>query len=346
MDKSIARAFQQRPLAIAASLFLVLIVGVADYLSGYEISLSIFYLFAISVAIWNVGPVFAVFISALSVTSWLVGDWAAGVVYPNRFVPVWNAAIIFAFYLFVVWLLSRLKSLNQTLESRIKHRTAALAAEIEERQRLEKEILTISEREQQRIGHDLHDSLCQHLTGTALAGQVLGEKLATRSLPEVADANHLVELVEQGITIARNLARGLFPVEIEAEGLISALRELAVSNTQRAGIICQFEGGRPALIYNSFAGTHLYRIAQEAVRNAIKHSGARNIIISFNETGQGAELIVRDDGNGFTSPRGTGKGMGLDIMRHRATMIGATFDIRSDSHGTVVLCSIAENAAS
>jgi len=145
MDKLTAMAsIQSRLMAVATSLALVLIVGVVDYLSGYEISFSVFYLFAISFAIWNVGPVFAVFISALSVTSWLVGDWAAGVVYPNRFVPVWNATIILVFYLFVVWLFSRLKSLNQTLESRILQRTAALAAEIKERQRLEKEILTVS----------------------------------------------------------------------------------------------------------------------------------------------------------------------------------------------------------
>jgi len=146
--------------------------------------------------------------------------------------------------------------------------------------------------------------------------------------------------------MARNLARGLFPVEVEAEGLISALSELAGRNDQRSGVTCRFEAGRPALIHNSFVGMHLYRIAQEAVRNAINHSGARNIVISFHETGQGAELLVKDDGHGFTSTHRDGKGMGLDIMRHRAATVGATFDIHSDSQGTVVSCKVPENSAS
>ena len=94
-----------------------------------------------------------------------------------------------------------------------------------ERQRLEEEILKVSEREQRRIGHDLHDNLCQHLTATALAGQVLGERLAAKTLPEAADAAQVVQLAEEGIDLARNLARGLYPVEMEAEGLMGAFQE-------------------------------------------------------------------------------------------------------------------------
>jgi signal transduction histidine kinase len=332
---------RSRWLRIAMTFGLVLVVGAADYASGYEISFSIFYLLPISYALWNLGTASAVAVAGLSIASWLVGDWAAGVTYPNRFVPVWNACITFGFYVVVIWLLSRLKTFQETLEARVHQRTAALAAEIERRQQLEKEILITGEREQQRIGHDLHDTLCQHLTATAIAGQVLGEKLAAESRPEVDDAAEIVDLIEEGVAIARNLARGLFPVEIEAEGLISALRELAATQDGRGGIACRFETEHPALIRDPTVAAHLYRIAQEAVRNAVRHSCARNILITFSEEKGSAKLTIADDGTGIAKSPEERKGMGLHIMSHRAGMIGAAFHINSDSHGTVVACSVA-----
>jgi len=332
---------RSRPLRIAITFGIVLVVGLEDYASGYELSFSIFYLLPISYALWNLGTLFSVAVAGLSIASWLLGDWAAGVTYPNRFVPVWNASITLGFYLVVIWLLSRFKSFQQTLESRVGQRTAALAAEIERCQQLEREILIISEREQQRIGHDLHDTLCQHLTGTAIACTILGEKLTADSRPEVEDATQIVGLIEEGIVIARNLARGLFPVEIEGEGLLSALRELATTHDGRNGIACRFEGKRPPLIHDTFAAAHLYRVAQEAVRNAALHSGARNIVIGLAEEGGSATLSVRDDGRGIPNPSEGRKGMGLHIMRHRARMIGAVFGIESNAHGTVIACSAA-----
>src|SRR5271165_1988590 len=110
-----------------------------------------------------------------------------------------------------------------------------------ERERLERELLEISEREQRRIGHDLHDSLCQHLTGAALAGQVLEEKLAARRLPEAGDASKVVELVEEGISLSRKLAKGLHPIEMEAEGLMQALEELVATSTELFKVSCRFE---------------------------------------------------------------------------------------------------------
>src|ERR1700719_3558558 len=109
-----------RSQSILISLLFVVVIGIADYFSGYEIYWSVFYLVAISFAAWSVGTFFALFVAVLSITSWLVGDWAAGVIYPNRFVPIWNALITFAFYLVVIWLLTRLKSFHNMLETRIR----------------------------------------------------------------------------------------------------------------------------------------------------------------------------------------------------------------------------------
>ena len=327
-----------RTVDIAISICIVEMVGIFDYFTGYEITLSVFYLFGICYALWKLGPGFASFLAVLSIVAAQVADWLDGIRYTQTFIPVWNACITFTFYLIVIWLLHRIKLFQSTLEDRIRQRTAALATEVAKRERLEKEILMISEREQRRIGHELHDTLCQHLTGTAIAGQVLAETLSAEQRPEAGDAGQIVDLVEEGIEMARNLARGLFPVGIEGEGLLSALRELAETYDGRSGIVCRFEAANPALIYDGIVAAHLYRIAQESVRNALRHSGGRHITISLDQDDNEATLSVRDDGAGLKQEAGERLGMGLHIMRHRATMIGGQFEIASDGHETVVSC--------
>jgi signal transduction histidine kinase len=277
----------------------------------------------------------------LSVLVWIGGDLAAGARYSNPLIPVWNALILMVFYFVVVWLLTNLRALHRELEARVRQRTAALVREMAERQRLEEEILQVSEREQRRIGHELHDSLCQHLTGTALAGQVLGERLAAKSLPEAADADKVVELVEEGITLARNLARGLYPVEMEAEGLMAAFQDLADNLTKGARVRCIFECEAPVLMHDDAAATHLYRIAQEAVRNAIQHGKPKRIGITLAEQNGLVTLTVEDDGVGVPETAQKSGGLGVQIMAHRAAMIGGSFAIEpAPTGGTIVTCSI------
>jgi signal transduction histidine kinase len=327
-----------RKVVIATALLIVVVVGLIDYFSGYEISFSVFYLAAIALATWSVGKWCGWFISVLSVISWLMGDLAAGASYSNRFVPIWNVAIALVFYLVLVEVLFNLRVLHRQLEAKVTERTAALTQEMSKRQELEMELLAVGERERQRIGHDLHDSLCQHLTGTALAGQVLGDKLAAKSLPEETDAVRVVGLIEEGITLARNLARGLAPVELEAEGLMAALHELARTTKERFNIDCDFTSPDPVLIDDPAISIHLFRIAQEAVSNAIKHGRAQRVKISLSAKADEVSLEVSDDGSGFRDPLPEDKGMGLHIMRHRAAMIGATLTIEERPPGTVLAC--------
>jgi signal transduction histidine kinase len=331
---------RSRVLRIANTIGFVIAIGMLDFISGYRISFSIFYLLPIGYAMWSLGMGVAIPIACLSVGVWLLGDWMAGMEYPNPFVPIWNASITLGFYLVVIALLSWVKWFQRTLESRVEQRTRALAEEIEIRQELQKEILIISEREQQRIGHDLHDTLCQHLTATAIAGQILQEKLVAESRPEIADAGQIVDMVEEGIAIARSLARGLFPVEIEGQGLISALKELAATHDGRNGIACRFQGDPPAMVQDTFAAAHLYRIAQEAVRNAVKHSGAASIVIGLEQMPEAAVLTIRDNGKGIGTPSDISTGLGLHIMRHRAEIIGAVFNVRSGAEGTEISCEL------
>jgi signal transduction histidine kinase len=341
------RAFVRRPprrFFIVTALTMVVVVGLVDYATSQEISFSIFYLLALGLAVWFVGRGFAAFISVFSVAVSLTGDLASGTRYPSMFVLFWNTSIVLAFYVVVTILLARLRTLTSGLEMRVRERTTALTEEIAERERLERELLDISEREQRRIGHDLHDSLGQHLTGAALAGQVLEEKLAAKHSPEAADAKKVVELVEEGIALSRRLAKGLHPIEMAAEGLMQALEDLAATSTDLFKVSCQFDCDSPVLIHDAATSGHLYRIAQEAISNAIKHGKARDVVIRLEAFEDGIVLEVKDNGVGLPASPPKTAGMGLRIMAHRADMIGATFSAqRAASGGTTVSCVLHQN---
>lgn len=322
-----------------ATLAIVFAVGFVDYATRWELSFSVFYLLAVGVGTWFVGRGFGSAISVLSVVVSLGGDFASSPHYDFPLQPYWNAWIVLAFYLVVVWLLTRLRALHQELEDRVSRRTAALTNEIAERQRIEKELFEVSEREQRRIGHDLHDGLCQHLTGAALAAQVLEEKLAAHAAPEAADARRVVELVEDGIALSRNLARGLHPIDMTADGLMQGLSALAATTADLFKISCRLECDSPVLVHDAVTSGHLYRIAQEAISNAIKHGKARNVTIHLEPIEDGLELWIADDGVGLPDALPDGAGMGLRIMAHRAGIIGATFAARRNgSVGTTVTC--------
>jgi signal transduction histidine kinase len=212
-------------------------------------------------------------------------------------------------------------------------------------------ILEISEREQRRIGQDLHDGLGQHLTGIAFMSKTLEQKLLARGLPEeAADAAGLARLVNQAIATTRELSHGLLPVQLAAHGLMSALHHLADDVQSMCHVVCRFECYEPILVDDLGVATHLFRIAQEAVHNAIKHGRAREIVIALSVSnvaseGAGASLTIADDGVGCAATmhgNGESEGMGLRIMRHRAAMIGGTFRIeRSSDARTIVSCAFA-----
>jgi len=329
----------RRTFFVVSSLAMVVVVGYVDYATSQDLSFSVFYLLALGLAAWFVGRAFALFISFFSVAVSLLGDAVAGFPYSSILVPFWNYSIVLSFYVIVTILLTRLRALTDSLEVRVKERTTALTEQIAERQRLERELLEVSEREQRRIGHDLHDSLGQHLTGAALAGQVLQGKLAARAAAEAADARKIVELVEEGIALSRTLAKGLHPIEFGAEGLMAALDELAAASTDLFRIFCRFDCESPVLVEDAAAARHLYRITQEAISNAVKHGKARNVTIRLEAGEDGTLLEVTDDGLGLPIHASKRGGMGLRIMAHRADMIGATFRAsRGESGGTVVSC--------
>ena len=154
-----------------------------------------------------------------------------------------------------------------------------LAAAIERRE-LEEELLNISSNEQRRIGQDLHDGLCQHLAGVEFKTAALAKQLAHDPV-KGGHAASIVELIRNGARQAWMLARGLSPVTLESHGLMSALRELTANSGKLFQITCRFDCPRPVLVPNNAVATHLYRIAQEAITNAVKHGHARSVVVSF-----------------------------------------------------------------
>ncbi len=170
-------AYRHRGRWVALIVGLVLAVGFADYLSGFDVSLQLFYLLPVCIAVAGFGRQAGLLTAVASVVTWIGGDLAAGANYAHLFVPVWNGLIALGAYCVVVWLFSGFVTMHREMEERVRQRTAALTEEIAERERLEKAVLEISERERRSIGHDLHDGLGQHLTGTALIGQALVARL-------------------------------------------------------------------------------------------------------------------------------------------------------------------------
>ena len=237
---------------------------------------------------------------------------------------------------------------RRELEIRVQERTAELAIanevlrrEMIERKRLEKSILEISEREKGRIAQDLHDGLGQHLTGVAFLTKVLERKLMEKSAPDACDAAKIARLVNEAINQTRELARGLLPVQSGSKGLMSALQHLASEVEELFNISCLFRVEEDVLIRDIDLATHLYRIAQEAVTNAIKHGQSRQIAIGLSRRRDKILLSIQDDGVGFTDRLDNKEGMGIRTMNYRANMIGASLDIQKNpSGGTLVICAL------
>jgi len=322
---------------------LVFLIGFIDYISGWEISWSVIYVIPITIAAWYIGTGFAYALSALSVILWLAGDFATGLQVSSLLIPVWNSAIRLIFYYLIIRMLVYIRSLTAVLEDRVLQRTADLRKEITGRERLERELLEVSERERRRLGYDLHDGLCQHLTGTALAVQVLREKLVRRKLPEARDAADAIALVEEGIELSHRLAKGLQPVDMQAGGLMQALQDFASATASLFKVSCRFECDSPILIADVGIADHLYRIAQEATSNAIKHGRATNVVITLDVNDEGTFLRVEDNGIGIPHPLPENRGMGLRIMAQRAKLIGGRIDVRSaPERGTTITCYLPE----
>jgi signal transduction histidine kinase len=216
---------------------------------------------------------------------------------------------------------------------------ADIVAATIERHQLEEELLAATGREQRRIGQDLHDGLCQHLAGVEFRTEALARDLADAPVVR-EEVEKIGALVRDGTRQARMLARGLAPVELERNGLMSALSELATNSAHLFRIECRFRCQQPVLVADEATGTHLYRIAQEAISNAIRHARAKTIEIALRPNAdEEAVLTVTNDGMPLPEKPERGGGMGLHIMNYRAELIGGTLRLGSTADGrTQITC--------
>jgi PAS domain S-box-containing protein len=214
-------------------------------------------------------------------------------------------------------------------------RVVGIVRDVTEAKELEKELLSISEREQRRIGQDLHDDLCQQLAGIEFLSKALQQQLDGQ--PQALKAEEIARLIRSAIGYTRQLARGLSPMELEPEALMRGLRALAARTSEVFNVHCEFECPANVLVQDPSVSTHLYRIAQEALTNSIKHGQATRIKIVLSAGPEGAQLCINDNGKGLPGEGLGSSGMGLRIMRYRADMIGGslTFGVNRPSGATV-----------
>jgi PAS domain S-box-containing protein len=216
--------------------------------------------------------------------------------------------------------------------------------DISAQRRLERQIQHTLHEERRRFGHELHDGLGQQLTALEMMTHTLARELKTRAPAQAKSAFEITNYIRRAITQTRELAHGLLPVSAESDGLMNALHELARMTTA-TGIQCDFRCARAVSVSDSAVAAHLYRIAQEAVTNALKHSGAHHIRLGLEDRGSAIELSIEDDGKGLPRHKAANDGMGLHVIQHRARLIGGHVTIETSAKkGVRIVCALAKQS--
>ena len=201
------------------------------------------------------------------------------------------------------------------------------------------QMLTVSEREQRRFGAELHDSLGQQLTTIELRCQSLKQDLPKNKTDLHSQIAQICQFLRDAITQTRSMAHALAPLDLRLRSLVGALQELAVRMSKTGKFRCNFHVNSPGLPVDTTVAGHLFRIAQEAVNNAVKHSRARTVNIDLARDNDNLVLTVSDNGVGFSPIRLKNRGIGLQLMQHRASAVGGKLEIQSKpGRGVNVSC--------
>ena len=321
-------------LAFIEALALLFAISWLDLATGHQVSLVLFYTAPIVFAVWLCDNKSVFVIAGLAGVLWSWADLVLGHSYSNGTVQAWEIAIRFAFFFLVGLAGIAMRERQGASQARI--------SLLEHTQQLEKQIIEVSEYEQQRIGRDLHDGLCQFLAAIGCATSALKIDLKERGSADLAaKANEIERLLSESVDQARDLSHGLVPVHLDEAGLPAALHGLAASTSRLLPVECTFESaGQTAAAQNGKA-THLYRIAQEAIHNATKHGKAQKIDIRLSANPSATSLSICDDGIGFAKNGNATNGVGISIMRYRANLMEGEFAIEpAASGGTVVSCTV------
>ncbi len=215
--------------------------------------------------------------------------------------------------------------------SELRSANEGLRREIQRRKGLEGEILEISDREQQRLGQELHDGLCQHLTAVAFMARAVALRLKNHRVIEVKDLEKISELVNEAAIDARNMARGLHAAEVDAARLLPALRDLVSREIWKTP--CRLELKTKLNLRDDAVASHVYRLLREAVINAHKHAQAKEIVVEISQSNGKIIFSVTDDGVGLPAGRNNSPGLGFHIMNSRARSLGGRLEIKRPQRG-------------
>ncbi len=316
----------------------ILLIGYFDYVSGYSVSLFIFYGGPIFAVAWYCSRRHGILAALIAGITWWWADVMTDHPYDYNWQQAWETGVRLGFFIFVAQVGASLRAHTEMAHTRI--------ALLEHSQQLEREIIAISEREQRRIGQDLHDGICQYLAALGCAAASLESDLRQRNLDaEARVAGDLAKFLQNAVIQTRDLARGLVPLRLDESGLAVALENLADSVTRLQGIPCTFDFNGSLAAFDERRAMHLYRIAQEAINNATKHGRASRIALSLQANGNATTLSITDDGVGISKTQTSKDGIGLGIMNYRARLTGGELQIDEPEHGgTVVSCVLANHA--
>lgn len=240
-----------------------------------------------------------------------------------------NTALAGAVVLTGIALALLTRAYRKRLEEQVSH--------LRERQALERQVQEASDREQRRLGENLHEDLCQRLAGIQAASKALEKRLASSQPPESSLAGEIADEIHESLNRAQQMADQLQPVTLLEEGFHAAIAKLAALTEKRSGVPCGVELHDFPGIHDPVVATHLYRIVQEAVSNAVKHSKASRITICLSSNSQGMVVSVSDNGVGLSAQAAQQGGMGLKIMRYRSDVIGGQLEIMTAKGGGTIV---------
>ena len=322
---------RQRPWVIfLLSLAISAAIGYLDFITSWEVSLFVFYAIPILLTAWFAGLGAGLVLALICGAIW----WAANLP-SNPYATSWGYPFAMLNRLgYFVFVAVGARAIRRKQEVDARQITM-----LQEMRQMEQEIIKAGEAEQQRIGQDLHDGLCQQLAAIGCAARALADDLSERAVPESADAEKIEEAIQRTVLEARCLARGIFPVHVDQSGLSAALSELAQVTSRLTGIAVEFSESPEVQVGDPEVAMHFYRIAQEALANAVRHGMAQKVEVSLRSTGDQLELRVDDDGKGILDANGDrAGGMGLRTMTYRAHAIGADLAIHPRAGGGTSVC--------
>ncbi len=339
IERFVARIqVQSLGLKIALLLAWFLLISIIDILTGANYTFFIFHLFPIALSVWILDLKSSYFFILFAVVLTVSIDYLMGCPTDRLLIFRWNGwTTIFMFFI-AVNLLAILKRLFANLESIVIERTESLNNETKQRIQLQEEVLSISESERQRIASDLHDVVCQFLTGISLKMKALEVELQDLKLPQFEVAARISKRMVQAIDLTRNCAEGLFPIELLSHNLSDIIHKVVKSIGKREELIFRCELDENVIIQSEAVLLELYHITQETIINIVKYAKANEVFIRLHEHEGWVRMEIEDNGVGFLESD-VQSGIGLKVMKYRANKIGAVLQLNpAESSGTIMTC--------